>query len=109
MITTTILSEAIENAKNIDACEDHIKIIENFNNWDEFLNHEKAPYWLYWYAKNVINDRWIDAEEYIIKDSEWAYSYARYVIKDRWYDAEEYIMKVPYWAYSYTRYVIKGR
>ena len=109
MITTTTLSKAIENARNNNACDEDIETIENFNNWDEFLNHENASFWLYWYSKDVIKDRWPDAEEYIMKDPKYAYWYAKEVIKGKWSDAEEYIMKDPCWAYHYAKDVIKNR
>jgi len=41
----------------------------------------KDPKQAYWYAREIIKDRWLEAEEYIIKDSVWAHWYARDVIK----------------------------
>ena len=105
MITTITLSEAIQNARNINACDDDIEAIEKFNNWDEFLNHKSAPFWLYWYCENVIKDRWNDAEEYIMKDLELAYWYAKNIIKNRWIDAEKYIKKNPEWWDEYNDFI----
>ena len=109
MITSITLEEAIVKAEEADACQKEIDIIKKFNSWEEVVEHEKAAYWFHWYARNVIKDRWIEAEEYIKKNPRWAYYYAQDVIKDRWIEAEEYIMKDPHWAYCYAQYVIKDR
>ena len=63
----------------------------------------KDPKWAYYYALNVIKDRWPEAEPYIMKDPAWAHAYALKVIKGRWPEAEPYIMKDPDWAYYYAR------
>jgi hypothetical protein len=69
----------------------------------------KDPEWTYAYARSVIRGRWAEAEPHIMKDSEWAYSYAREVIQGRWAEAEPIIMKDPHSAYMYAKYVIRGR
>jgi len=69
----------------------------------------KDPGWAYHYARDIIEDRFPEAEPYIMKDPIWAYHYAYYIIKDRWSEAEPYIMKSPYCAYMYAYDVIKDR
>ena len=77
--------------------------------WEELLLRFEDFYWIYSYARDVIKDRWPEAEEYIVMNPEWAYEYARYVIKERWKEAEKYIMKDPGYAYCYAGSVIEGR
>jgi hypothetical protein len=45
----------------------------------------------------------------IIKSLQYAYFYSKEVIKGRWIEAEEFIKKDAYWAYYYVRDVIKGK
>ena len=45
----------------------------------------------YYYALDVIEDRWLEAEKIIATDVHWAYRYARDVIEGRWLEAEEII------------------
>ena len=40
-------------------------------------------FFAYLYSKNVIKDRWIEAEDTIMKDLDSSYRYARYVIKGK--------------------------
>ena len=103
------LSEAIKEAVKAEACEHHILVIEKFKSWDELLAHKKVPYWLYWYAKNVIKGKWSEAEPFIMKSPEWAYRYVCDVRRTRWPQAEPFIMQDPKWAYWYARKVIGGR
>ena len=103
------LTKLIAEAKDADACETEIKNIEQLSSFEEGLKHPKAPYWCYWYAVNVIKERWHEVEDVINKDPEYAYHYARDMIKGRWYEAEDVINKDPEWAYYYAHDVIKGR
>lgn len=53
------------------------------------------------YAKRYLNnERWLAAEQYIIKDPQYAHWYATDIIRDRWHEAEQYIMKDEHW-YGY--------
>jgi len=63
----------------------------------------------YYYAKDVIKDRFIIAEPIISKDAEWSYYYAEDVIKGKWEIAETTISKDAEYSYLYARYVIKGK
>ena len=52
----------------------------------------------YWYAKDVIKDRFIEAEEVIRTKARYAYCYAKDILKDRWIEAEGVIKTdVEYW------------
>lgn len=99
--------EAIEVARNHDACSGATEIIEVVR--EDWVKLSKAPEWMVWYAYTVIKGRWKEAEEYIIKDYFQAYHYAITVLKGRWKEAEEYFMRDPSYACCYARYVIKGR
>jgi hypothetical protein len=48
-------------------------------------------------------------EPYIIKSPQFAFYYAKNIIKGRWIEAEKYIIKSPCYAYLYARYIIKGK
>ncbi len=69
---------------------------------------KKIPKLAYEYAKDMIQERWPEAEPYIMK-SEFAAYYAKYIIKGRWPEAEPYIMRDPVAAFYYARDVITGR
>ena len=77
--------------------------------WEKLLLSLEDPFWLYMYARDIIKDRWLEAEEYIKKDPEYAHFYAKNVIKGRWPEAEEYIKKDSRWACRYAENIIKGR
>ena len=49
-----------------------------------------------------------DLEQHII-NSVWAYFYARDIIKGRWIEAEQYIINDSYLTYCYATNVIKGK
>jgi len=67
-----------------------------------------TPWQAYYYARDVIKDRWPEAEPTIMQHPGWACAYARDVIGDRWPEAEPIIMRDPQWACYYARDV-KGR
>lgn len=65
---------------------------------------KKSPRHAYRYAKyRVQNDRWVEAEPYIMKNPQYAHYYAYNVMKGRWFEAEKYIMKNEYWWDAYSR------
>ena len=68
-----------------------------------------SPGQVYYYARDVIEGRWLEAEPIIMKDKHYAWAYAYNVIQGRWPEVEPYIMKNPCYAYKYARDIIKGR
>jgi len=65
---------------------------------------------MYEYALNVVQDRWSEAEPYIMQDPIMACNYARYVMnRKRWPEAEPYIAEDPYEAYWYARNIMKEK
>lgn len=60
---------------------------------EEALLAKRNPYNLFFYAKNIIKDRWDEAEETLKKDPHYAYKYAKEIIGDRWPEAEPYIQR----------------
>ena len=70
---------------------------------------KKSPKYAKLYARTIIQDRWLEAEPYIIKDPMYAFWYAYEVIHDRWPEAEPSIMTQPNFACAYARDIIKGR
>ena len=59
-------------------------------------------WWAWGYAKDIINDRWIEVEPFIMSIPEVSIEYASFIIGGRWYDAEPIIMKDAYQAYRYA-------
>ena len=77
---------------------------------------QNDPRWAFEYARDIIEGRWPEAEEIIIKSvhrslsiSDLAVKYAQDVIKGRWPEAEEAIIKNVQLAVKYAQNVIKGR
>ena len=99
----------IELARKAGACEDDLRVIEKLGSWAKALKHKNAPYWLYWYARNVIKGRWPEAEPVIAKNCVVTCGYVYHVIKGRWPEAEPVIAKNLYYACLYARDLIKGR
>jgi len=69
----------------------------------------KSPAYAYYYSLNIIEGRWIEAEDIIATNSGYAYLYALNVIKGRWIEAENIISTDPYCTYLYALNVIKGK
>ena len=70
---------------------------------------KRSPRLAMWYAAEILQQRWSEAEPVIMQDPNKAYWYTRHVIKERWPEAEPIIMKDPLFAYKYARWVIRGR
>lgn len=58
----------IKNSEELGACSEELKVIKECSSLEEVLLHPLAPFWVFWYAKNVIKGRWKDGEE-VIKTS----------------------------------------
>jgi hypothetical protein len=101
--------EAKRLAIEHDACQDAIDAISSMTSWDEFWQHPQASEWAYWYASEVIEDRWPEAEPHLMKEPTWAYFYAFHVIKGRWMEAEPHIIKELKITFWYASNVIKER
>jgi len=78
----------------------------DYNDLDEIVKILQNPVATYKYARDVIKDRWPEAEPIIIQNPSAAYCYAIDVIKGRWPEAEPIIMKDPMVACWYAKYVI---
>ena len=105
------LKKLIRNAKRAGACDD-IHLFEKYSTVKEALEnvHSLTLYKsLVWYAENVIEGRWLEAEEFIMKCPHTIFDYARNVIKGRWPEAEETIMGDSFYSWLYTEDVINGR
>ena len=96
---------------------------------------KEDPLWASHCAHRLFEDRWVEAEPYIMINPGAAYHYSRYVLGGRWPEAEKYIAsdakasfyyaaKVlcrswpegeavlatdPYWGLNYALFVVKGR
>lgn len=70
---------------------------------------KRIPKHAYFYAREIIKGRWLEAEPVIMKDMFYNSYYAADIIKGRWIEAEPYIIKDPFYAYRYARNIIKGQ
>jgi hypothetical protein len=69
---------------------------------------ESAEY-SYYYALNIIGNRFLLGEKSICKDARFSYCYARDVIKGRFEMGENSISNYSGWSYFYSVDVMKGR
>jgi hypothetical protein len=88
---------------------EHPILSQLFHEQEKKMLDEKSAETLSNYAKNVLHERWLEAEPFILTDTRAAYDYASATIKGRWVEAEPIIMTDPSLSYSYAMYVIKGR
>jgi len=63
----------------------------------------------YYYARDVIEGRWLEAEPVIMHDAYRACLYNRVIIQGRWHEVEPIMMQEPRLAYNYAKDIIKGR
>lgn len=67
------------------------------------------PELAYLYAKNILNDRWKEAEHSVLMEPECIYHYAADVIKGRWAEGELAIQNSATYAAEYAITVLQGR
>ncbi len=88
-----------------------IKESNKENRIREKLNRDlpgQSAIWAYYQAKNVLKDRWPEAELLIMKTPYSAFMYAVNIIKDRWPEAEDTIRGNSYWWGSYNQFLQKN-
>lgn len=56
---------------------------------------KKSPQTAYYYARFILNGRFIEAEPYLMKDLYYAFYYAQDILKCRWPEAESMIKEHP--------------
>ena len=71
--------QAVERARQAGACRYSLEQLEQMSGWDEFFARGEAAYWAYWYARNVIEGRWPEAESVIAQYVVSAYYYRQNV------------------------------
>jgi len=71
--------------------------------------HRSNPYALFYYSKDIVCGRWLEAEPTIMTSPACAYLYSLDIIKGRWLEAEPMIMSDPEYSYLYSVNVIRGR
>ena len=99
----------VQEADDAGACEEAIERLREFKSLKEFSNHDKAPYWVFRYARYVLKGRFILGEEILAKDAAFAYYYAKFVLKGRFIAAEPIIAKIAFLSVNYAKNVVKGR
>jgi len=103
-----ILGTLHARAAGAGACRPDLAAIAKCGTWKRALAHERAPYWAYWYAYNVISGPWAPGEAAIAQNAECACCYALYVIKGPWAPGEAAIAQNAECAYRYARDVVGG-
>ena len=79
-----------------------LEIIQDDESRTDLLKYIiKSPTEAFYYSKDVIDGRWLEAEPYIMKSPGNAVWYARDIIRGRWEEAEPYIMTDPEWWDTY--------
>jgi hypothetical protein len=87
----------------------HFGICDNYD-WNPILHIiKREPSFAYYYAYNILNRRWLEAEPYILNNLWYAHIYAIDLIKGRWLEAEPHIIKDSYRACVYATDVMKER
>jgi len=89
-MTYITAKEMHDAAKQKYACKEALDWLASLLEEANPLEHEhlKKLEWIYWYAYNVIQDRWPEAEAMIATEPEHACLYARDVVQGRWPEAE---------------------
>lgn len=64
---------------------------------------------VYWYARHVIEGRWIDGEQCLSRSAQFSYLYAKHILNDRFELGEGMIAVDMQYAYLYAKNVLKGR
>ena len=104
------LAEMVRKAREAGACEKALRQIKGYKKDIEALNKDKnAPFWAYWYARNVVKGRFEAGEDAIARDAHRSYSYANRVLNGRFEAGEPVIATDSYWACYYAIVVLKGR
>lgn len=67
------------------------------------------PLYAYLYARDLIKDRWIEAEPVILTDANYCCYYSLMVIKGRWIDAERIIYTNAYASFLYSINILQER
>lgn len=105
----TNLNEFIVNAVNAGINEKDIEILKTYDTFEEAAKDNDAPFWCYWYAKNVIKGRWEEGENIILLSPFFTLIYCKHIIHGRWEEGENIICTKPNLSYYYALKIIKGR
>ena len=103
------LQEMIVIAENHEACDYFIEILKEIKSVEEFYENSHAPFWAYWYAREVIGGRFELGEETIAKSSLYSYLYARNVLKGRFELGEAAIALNAAQSFFYAKDVLHSR
>ena len=74
------LKDLVAQAEQAGACSTELDTLRGYSDMQELLDKaepESLAYWAYWYAREVIQGRWPEAEGAIVLNSYWAYCYAK--------------------------------
>lgn len=71
-------------------------------------DYPSLAWFLYYYTKYIIGERWDVAENIIKDDPHVMLAYASDVMKERWLDAEPILYDELFFAFLYARDVVKG-
>ena len=103
-ITLEEIKEKIKEAEKLGACYTTIVVLENLNSLHDYLDHPDAPYWVYWMCAEK-EERWEEAENIVLKCPQYSYYYAVDIIKDRWPEAGEIIATSTRWKLEYQEFL----
>lgn len=103
--------EMIENAVQNSACAQSLGVLRKYSTLQEMLEalpHTAIAEFACWYAVNVLDGPWPEAECVILKDPETVVAYAADAVKERRPDLETVILTHPMAASNYACFFLKS-
>ena len=97
------------SAEKCGRCEDTTGDLKIFDSVKDFVEHECAPSWIFWYVENVIKGKFPQGEEIIAHDAGYSYEYAKDFLKGRFEEGENIISHDAIYSYCYAVDVLKER
>ena len=91
-----------------ESFEPHIDVIKNLT-IEQFLLHEKAPFWATLFACDVLKSPFPEAEEIIAKSAICSYWYERFVLYEPFKKGENAIIKSPQVAFLHAKNILGKR
>lgn len=79
-----ILQTLVDKARGAGACAPELAEIAACGTWKRAMAHARAPFWAYWYARDVVNGPWAPGEAVIAQSAEYSHLYARYAVNGPW-------------------------
>lgn len=73
-------SERIQCDQELEKYKKILEKVRECGSLEAAARHPDAPEWAYWFAANIVDGRWPEAEPAISKSNTWQYWYVREVL-----------------------------